>query len=158
MTTALREEVLRLKALYPRATSALMPAFGAAQAEEGHVTEERCREIAELLEVDAAYAYGVLTFYTLYRTRPAGRYVLQLCRTLSCDIAGSEALLAHLRERLAVEPGGTTPDGLFTLLTCECLASCGTGPAMLVNEELHEKLTPERVDALLADLRTRASI
>ncbi len=153
MTDALRAEVERLAASYPAARSALMPAFHAVQAAEGCVSEAACGEVAAILGLDRSYAYGVLTFYTQYRATPAGRFVLQACRTLSCQMAGADDLVGHLRERLGIEPGETTGDGLFTLRTCECLASCGTGPALLVNDELYEHVTPARADEILAELR-----
>lgn len=158
MDDQLRAEVTRLSAAYPVPRSALMPAFHAVQTAEGHVSEEACRAVAEILGVDPAYAFGVLTFYTLYRAAPAGRFVLQACRTLSCQMAGADGLVEHLAARLGIRPGETTPDGLFTLRTCECLASCGTGPALLVNEELHEHVTPKRADELLARLRERLAV
>lgn len=150
MDPALQEELLRIRETYPIPRSALMPAFYAVQAREGYVSEERCRAIAELLEVAPAYAFGVLTFYTQYRTAPPGRHVLQLCRTLSCEMSDSEATLRALESQLGVGAGETTADGAFTLLTCECLASCGSGPALLLDGELHERVTPDRVEALLA--------
>jgi NADH-quinone oxidoreductase subunit E len=158
MDEHLRAEVVRLGEAYPVARSALMPAFHAVQSAEGHVSEDACREIAMLLGVDPPYAYGVLTFYTLYRTAPAGQFVLQACRTLSCEMAGSDALVEHLATRLGIRPGQTTQDGRFTLRTCECLASCGSGPALLVNDELHEHMTPQRADELLAELRVRMAV
>jgi NADH-quinone oxidoreductase subunit E len=89
----------------------------------------------------------------MFDDRPVGKYKLQVCRTLSCELMGARRIIDHLRERLGVEPGQTTEDGLFTLQEVECLASCGTGPMLQCNLKFYENLTLERVDALLEELR-----
>jgi NADH-quinone oxidoreductase subunit E len=152
LSAAARAEVAALGESYAEPTSALMPAFWVAQRELGYVPAEAAREIAEILGVQAGYAAGVLSFYTMYNREPVGKYVLQVCRTLSCSLMGAEGLLHHLEGRLGIGVGDTTLDGRFTLLTAECLASCGTAPAMLINEELYEELTPGRLDEILAGL------
>jgi len=152
LSAAARAEVAALKDSYAEPASALMPAFRVAQRELGHVPAEAARQIAEILGVQAGYAAGVLSFYTMYNRELVGRYVLQVCRTLSCSLMGAEGLLEHIERKLGIKVGETTPDGRFTLLTAECLASCGTAPAMLINEDLHEDLTPVRLDEILAGL------
>ena len=106
--------------------------------------------VAQTLDLPAAQVEGVVSFYTLFKTKPAGRHVIWLCQTLSCDLAGTRRLLGHLERRYSLRPGGTTADGRFTLTMAECLGGCGTGPAMMVNWDYHDRLTPERVDEVLA--------
>jgi NADH-quinone oxidoreductase subunit E len=92
----------------------------------------------------------------MFRTKPVGRYVLQICTGLSCFLAdGGEHLVDYVAQKLSIKDGETTPDGLFTLQTVECLASCGTSPAMRVNDELYEDLTPDKIDRLLDQLAGR---
>jgi NADH-quinone oxidoreductase subunit E len=89
----------------------------------------------------------------MYNLAPVGRNILQVCMTLSCSLMGADALLAHMTKKLAIEPGQTTPDGRFTLRKVECLASCGTGPCLQVNEDVfHELLDFDSVDKLLDSL------
>ena len=95
---------------------------------------------------------GVGTFYTLFNQHRPGKHQVWVCRTLSCALRGSDAILAHCERRLGVGVGQTTPDGKFTLRTAECLASCGTAPMMQVDKTYHENLTPEKVDEILARL------
>jgi len=88
----------------------------------------------------------------MFSQKPQGRYLLQVCKTLPCMLAGSEQLLEHLRNKLGVKPGGTTQDGRFSLITVECLACCDGGPALMINEALHKRVSPEDVDRLLDEL------
>jgi NADH-quinone oxidoreductase subunit E len=138
---------------YPTKQAALLPVLWVAQAQFGWISEEVMQLVAQTLDISPAHVYGVVTFYTMYQRQPVGKYHLQLCRTLSCAMMGGEALLGHLKEKLKIEEGGTTPDGKFTLSLVECLASCGTAPAMRVNETYHENLTVEKVDQVLEKLK-----
>jgi NADH-quinone oxidoreductase subunit E len=94
----------------------------------------------------------VVTFYTLFNQHRPGKHQVWVCRTLSCALRGSDAILAHCERRLGIHTGQTTADGKFTLRTAECLASCGTAPMMQVNKTYYENLTPEKVDEILAGL------
>lgn len=139
---------------YPTKQAALLPVLWVAQEEFGHISPEVMELVARTLDISPAHVYGVVTFYTMYRQKPAGRFHLQVCRTLSCAMMGSEKILACLKERLGIDEGGTTPDGKFTLSTVECLASCGTAPAMMVNEKYFDNLTVEEIDRILESLPT----
>jgi NADH-quinone oxidoreductase E subunit len=139
-------------ARYPDHRSALLPLLHLVQREQGWVSPDAMRWVAERLELTPAMVEGVATFYTMYNTRPVGRHLIQLCRTLSCELRGSLDIRAHLKASLGIGPGESTPDGRFTLVEVECLGACGTAPAMMVGEDYYENLTPERVDAILADL------
>ncbi len=138
----------------PSKRSMLLTALYIAQEQYGHLTEEAITRVADRLDLPVSDVYSMASFYSLYRHRPVGRYVLQVCGGLSCYLAdGAERLADYLKERLEIGVGETTPDGLFTLETVQCLASCGTSPAMRVNDALYENLTPDKVDELLETLR-----
>ncbi len=142
-------EVQRIVARYPQPRGALMPVLHLAQEAHGYLTPEAELWIADRLGLKPAYVHGVTTFYTMYRTGATGKYLLQLCTTVSCMLRGCDRLLDHIKQRLGIEEGETTPDGTFTLVTVECLGSCGTAPMMQVNDDYYEDLDIERVDALL---------
>ncbi len=144
-----------LRARFPAgfASSLVLPCLRRIQEERGYVADGDVEELAAFLGVPAIQIEEVLTFYTQFRRRPVGRWHLQLCRNVSCSMRGGERLLEHLERRLGVRPGETTADGRFTLTTVECLGSCGTAPAMMVNERYVESLSAEAVDALLEELR-----
>jgi NADH-quinone oxidoreductase subunit E len=142
-------EIDAIVARYPDPASALLPVLHIVQREEGWIAPEAEQWIAERLGLAPARVRGVVTFYTMYSTRPLGRHVLQLCRTLSCELRGAPQIREHLERRLGIRPGETSADGAFSLVEVECLGACGTAPAMMINEDYHENLTPERVDAIL---------
>jgi len=153
MNEKLRQSIEEVAARYPERRSALLPALHMAQEEEGCVGNERLREIAELIGVPVSEAYGVQTYYTMFQRKPLGRYHLQVDTNIPAMLAGAEDIVAHLEEALGIEVGQTTEDGLFTLSTVECLASCGTCPVIQVNDRYYERMTPKRTDALLESLR-----
>jgi len=147
------EEILRH---YPTKESAVKTVLWLAQREFGAITPEVERYLGELMGISLARIHGVATFYTMFNKRPVGKYHLQVCHNLPCSLMGAEHLIEHLKRKLGIETGETTPDGLFTLSEVECLGSCGTAPMMMVNETYCENLTPEKVDRLLEELRRRA--
>ncbi|MGH7572602.1 MAG: NADH-quinone oxidoreductase subunit NuoE [Gemmatimonadota bacterium] len=142
-------------ARYPEAQAAMLPVLWVVQEEQGWISIEAMEWVAGRLGCSPATVQSVVRFYTMFDERPVGQYKLQVCRTLSCEIMGARRIIEHLEERLGVEAGETTEDGLFTLQEVECLASCGTGPMMQCNFRFYENLTPERLDALLEELRGR---
>jgi len=132
----------------------LLTALFIAQEQYGYLTQAAVERVATRLGLPVADVYSMATFYSLYRTKPAGRYVLQVCAGLSCHlVGGAERLVDYLQRKLGIAVGETTYDGMFTLETVQCLASCGTSPAMRVNDALYENMTPEKVDELLETLR-----
>ena len=146
-------EIDRLIALYPQRKSALLPCLWVAQREQGFVGRIAMEQIAEKAGVSPAYVAGVVSFYTMYTVKPLGRYVIQVCTTLSCYLRGADRMVDHIRKKLGIEVGETTKDGRFTLLTVECLGSCGTAPMLQLNDDFHESLDPlDRVDRLLEGL------
>lgn len=142
-------------ARYPQPQAAMLPVLWVVQGERGWIPVEAMEWVAARLGCSPATVQSVVRFYTMFDERPVGRYKLQVCRTLSCELMGARRIIDHLRGRLGVEPGETTADGWFTLQVVECLASCGTGPMMQCNLKFYENLTPERIDALLDELRGR---
>ena len=151
-----REEILRARAAYPQPRTAILPALRAAQRDAGYLGQETIAEVAELMELDPNAVYSLVTFYDMLYREPRGKYVLGVCKNIACYLRGADQIIDHLKERLGVELDGTTPDGTFSLRAFECLASCGTAPVILVNnEEYRERLTIEAVDKLLEELRAR---
>lgn len=140
-------------AQYPVKKAALLPCLWIAQEEQGTLTREALEHVAQLLEIPVSHVFGVVSFYSMYQTQPIGKHHIQLCRTLSCELNGAEGILEHFCQQLKIRPGQTTEDGLITLTTVECLASCDTGPMCQINNDYHENLTPDTIDELLAQLR-----
>jgi NADH-quinone oxidoreductase subunit E len=145
-------EVRRLQALYPDGRGALLPVLHMAQDAFGHISLPLEEYIAGLFELSPAHVHEVVTFYTLFFQQPKGRHVVAVCHNLSCHLLGAKTIMDHLRERLGVEPGETTPDGRVTLLAVECLCACEQAPMMQVDDRYEGCLTPERVDTILDGL------
>jgi NADH-quinone oxidoreductase subunit E len=154
MNPALIPEFDRLRKRFPEGfdSSLVLPCLRRIQEERGFVAEEDIDALAAYLGVPRIQIEEVLSFYTQFRREPVGRWHLEVCRNVSCSMRGAERLLGHLQHKLGVEPGETTDDGRFTLKTCECLGSCGTAPVLVVNDEYHENMSVEKVDALLGRL------
>jgi NADH-quinone oxidoreductase subunit E len=141
-----------IRGRYPTARAALLPTLHLAQKEFGWISEDAMRYVAGLLGLEPIKVLEVVTFYTMFLRKPPGKYHLQVCTNISCSLVGGARLYRHLARKLGISSGETTPDGRFTLTEVECLASCGTAPAMQINGRYFENLTPERVDRLLAEL------
>jgi len=151
------KEIEDILSRYPVKRSALIPLLYLAQREHGYVTEPAMKEIAGLLGLTPPQVYETATFYTMLNLRQVGRYHIQVCKSLMCALVGSDTVIRWLKTRLGISPGETTADGLFTLTAVECLAACGTGPMMQINDDYYERLTEEKVDRILTDLRTGGS-
>ncbi len=151
-----RQLILAEAERYPRRRSAFLPALQIAQDEQGWLSPETMREVADLLETDTNALYDLATFYSLLHTEPVGRYVLRVCNGLSCYIRGSDHLIERLCDTLDVRPHGTSADGLWTVEPFECLAACDGAPAVMVNGELYRNVTVERADDLVERLREHA--
>ncbi len=137
---------------YPTKRACLLPALHMIQHKYGWIPMQALAEVAEFLEISPAEALDTASFYEEYWLKPKGRYLIQVCRSLSCELCGSKAITAQLKRRLGIEVGQTTADGKFTLVELECLGSCGTAPVMLVNDVLYEDLRPQDVDEIIAAL------
>lgn len=156
LSPAAKAAIDRLAARYPSRRSASLPALFIAQNELGFVTPRAVAEVAALVDMSAAEVQTLLTFYPMLRRRPAGRYVINVCTTISCQLCGGYEILEHLERRLGIHPGETTPDGAFTLQTWECIAACGGAPAIQVNLEYHERVTTSQLDRLIDELKAKA--
>jgi len=149
-----QKEIADILSRYPVKRSALIPLLYLAQREHGYITEPAMREIAGLLSLTPSQVYETATFYTMLNLKKVGKYHIQVCRSLMCALVGSDTVIRWLKTKLGISPGESTSDGLFTLTAVECLAACGTGPMMQINEDYYERLTEEKVDRILTDLRT----
>ena len=156
LSDEMRNRILESTSKFSDRRSAVLEALYAVQEEHGHVTEEGMEEVARILDVPKSDVAGVATFYTLFFKRPVGKYVLQVCTTLSCSLLGAEHLVDYLSNKLGIEVGETTTDGLFTLLTTQCLGDCGNAPVMMVGDTYYDNLTIEKLDALLEKLKDGA--
>ncbi len=138
---------------YPEKKSAILPVLYMAQKEFGHLSQEAIEYVANLMDIPAARLYGIVTFYTMLNMRPVGRHHLQICRTLPCALRGSERITNHIKNKLGINLGETTPDGKFTLSEVECLASCGTAPVMQINDDYCENLSEEKIEKIFENLK-----
>ena len=153
LSTETRQKIESLKKVYETHQSALIPALHVAQADQGWLSEETQREVAQLLGLTPQSVRQVVTFYTMFHQKPVGRHMIQVCRNLSCSLLGGQRLQKQIQEKLGIEDGETTQDGRFTYVSVECLGSCGTAPVLMVNDRYHENVTPLEVDRLLEELK-----
>jgi NADH-quinone oxidoreductase subunit E len=146
-------ELNQIVARYPVKQAACIPALHLCQKANGNwISDDVIQFVANQLDLSAAHVSGVVSFYSLLNDKPTGAHQLWVCRTLSCALRGSEAILKHCENRLGIRSGETTSDGIVTLRTAECLASCGTAPVLQLDEQYHENLSVERLDELLEGL------
>jgi NADH-quinone oxidoreductase subunit E len=144
-----KQRMRNLASRYPVARSAVMPALYIAQQEEGYITPEALQAVAEAIGLTVDDVESVATFYTMYYQQPPGKKVIKVCTSISCYLRNCDTLVKHLEQRLGIKRGETTADGNYTLMTTECLASCGTAPVLQVNNEFVENVTPEIADDLI---------
>jgi NADH-quinone oxidoreductase subunit E len=149
----------RLRARFPEgfASSLVLPCLRRIQEDRGYVADADIADLAAYLGVPRIQVEEVLSFYGQFRRAPVGRCHIEACRNISCSLLGAERLIDHLSAKLGIEPGETTADGQFSLATVECMASCGTGPMVVVNGKYHESMDAAAVDALIDANRTRAA-
>ncbi len=157
-----KEIVDRIKELsshYPegKQKSALIPVLHVIQ-ETGNLslTIEQMDEVAKHLDITPIEVYEVATFYTMFNLKPVGKYILEVCQTGPCMLNGSDRIIDYIKTKLNINNGETTPDGLFTLKTVECLGACGYAPMMQLGKTYKEFLTPEKIDSILEDCRKNA--
>jgi NADH-quinone oxidoreductase subunit E len=153
-------KVNEIIARYPegKQKSALIPILHLAQDEfDGWLDVPVMDYVAGLLSIESIEVYEVATFYTMFNMRPVGKYVLEVCQTGPCMLRGSDEIIQYIKDKLGINAGETTPDGLFTLKPAECLGACGYAPMMQLGKFYKEHLTKEKVDALLDELRHAAT-
>ena len=148
---SIAEEIL---SRYPVKKSALIPLLHLAQEQSGYVSEDAMQHIAELVEVTPAEVLGTCSFYEMFKREPVGKFLVNICTNISCQLLGAEELLHHAEHTLRIKPGGTTDDGLFTLEDVECLAACTEAPCLQVNYRYVNKVSSADFDKLITDLRT----
>jgi NADH-quinone oxidoreductase E subunit len=153
---AFRTRFDKILTRYPDRQGALLPVLNLAQELRGHVSPETMKEVADLLGLSDAYVRGVATFYTMYNKRPVGRFLIQVCTNISCNLCGGDEVLAAFLEHAGTELGETSHDGMFTVMEVECLAACGFPTAVQINSRYYENVTPEQVPGLLNRLREEA--
>jgi len=142
---------------YPaeRRRSAVLPALYLAQSQQGYITANAIRHVAQLHGITRADVEDVVSYYTMFYSKPVGKFVINVCRTLSCAINGAGRVTEELCAKLALKPGETDPTGTFTLMEVECLGACDRAPVVMVNDAWHECLEPEAATKLVDDLRAR---
>lgn len=153
-------KVQELIARYPegKQKSALLMVLHLAQEEFGGWLDVPVMDyVASLLNLQPIEVYEVATFYTMYNTKPVGKYVFEVCQTGPCMLNGSDAIIAYIEQKLNIKPGETTADGLFTLKLAECLGACGYAPMMQLGKHFREHLTKEKVDQIIEECRAKAN-
>jgi [NiFe] hydrogenase diaphorase moiety large subunit len=150
---ALTTRIEKLVEKYGTAREALLPILQDIQLAHGCVSDYAMQEIARLLDIHPVEVYGVVTFYSFLSVEPKGKNVIRLCQTISCDLAGKDAIIRTLENELGVEFGETTTDKKFTLEFANCIGMCDQGPAMLINEQVFTKMTPMKVVEVLKNFK-----
>ncbi len=146
-------KIEQLRKRYPTSKAMTLPVLWLAQEQFGWISPEVMSYVAGILDVPVSHILGVVTFYTMYNARPVGKYHLQVCTNVSCQLLGAEKLSDHLCRRLNIKLGETTPDEKFTVSEVECLGSCGTAPMMQVNDKYYENLSEQKIDEILSSLK-----
>jgi len=153
------ESIARIRKImvrYPERKSAILPALTVACSQLGNLNPDVYLEISEIIEIPVGEIAEAASFYTMFPKAPVGKYLIQVCHNISCALLGADNLIAYLERKLDIRKGETTPDGMFTLVSVECLGSCTTAPMMQINDDYYENLTREKVDKILQDLRGQA--
>jgi NADH-quinone oxidoreductase subunit E len=153
-------KVKEIIARYPQGKqkSALLPVLHLAQEEfGGWLSAETMDYVASLLQITPIEVYEVATFYSMFNMKPVGKHVFEVCQTGPCMLRGSDNIIDYIKKKLSINVGETTPDGLFTLKTVECLGACGYAPMMQLGKHFREHLTPEKVDEIINECRANAN-
>ncbi len=153
LTPELQTEIKDLMAVYPKPRSAILGALHRVQEELGWLPPEAQAEVAAIFEMPPAEVDSLVTFYYMYFRKPMGRYVVKVCRSISCYLRGSDKLRCHLQDKLGIQRGETTSDGMFSLIEGECLAACDGAPCIQINDRFVENVTPAMADDLLEECR-----
>ena len=154
------QEVQRIISFYPegKQKSAVIPVLHLAQQEfGGWLSADTMDYVATLLKLQPIDVYEVATFYSMYNLKPVGKYMFEVCQTGPCMLNGSDNIIKYIGEKLGIQPGETSTDGMFTLKTVECLGACGYAPLMQLGKNYREHLTKEKVDAIINECRNNAA-
>jgi NADH-quinone oxidoreductase subunit E len=147
------KKIEELKNHYPTTQALMLPVLWMIQEEHGFISADAMKYVAQLLNVPYSHVYGVVSFYTMFHTKPIGRYHIEVCTNISCMLRGSKRIVQHLERKLGVRLGETSSDRKWTLSEVECMGSCGTAPMLAIGEEYHENLTIEKVDKIVEALQ-----
>lgn len=147
-----RERFNKILSRYPEKRAALLPVLAMAQEIRGHLSPETMEEVARALDLSPAYVRGVATFYTMYNKAPVGRYLIQVCTNVCCNLCGADEVFAAFLAHTGTEPGEISEDGRFTVIEAECLGACGFPTVVQINDRYYENVTPDDVPAILASL------
>ncbi len=150
----LRKELVGLADRFGRSRSALLPILQEVQRRHYHISQFAMQVVADLLDIHPVEVQSVVSFYSFLDETPQGQYVIRLCRTITCEMAGKDHVARQLENDLGVRFGQTTPDGKFSLGWANCLGMCDQGPAMLVNEDVYTSVTPDRIHGILEKCRS----
>lgn len=149
------ENLKKLEAIrghYPDSKAALLPALWIAQEQEGWISREMMRYLGDLLGVSYAHVLGVVTFYTMFIDKPQGKYHIEVCTNVSCLLRGSDTIVDTVRKCTGAKPGETSADGKFTVSEVECMGACGGAPMIAIGDEYYERLTADKLEAILKTL------
>ncbi len=150
-----KERLDKILTRYPNRRAALLPALSLAQEIRGHVSPETMDRVAELLDLSPAYVRGVATFYTMYNKRPVGRFLVQVCTNISCNLCGADEVVEAFLRYTDTELGDTSEDGNFTVIEAECLAACGFPTCVQINSRYYENVTPTEVPKIIEHLKAK---
>jgi NADH-quinone oxidoreductase subunit E len=153
LTEESRKRLKALEGVFPDKQSIVLPILHIIYDQFHYLDKRAIQEASEFTGVPSVYFEEAASFYTMFPLKPVGKFLIQVCQNISCTLMGAEALVSYLEEKLSIKVGETTADGLFTLVTVECLGSCGTAPVMQINDEYYENLTRAKVDAILDKLK-----
>ncbi|PLX06472.1 MAG: NADH-quinone oxidoreductase subunit NuoE [Marinilabiliales bacterium] len=134
---------------------ALMPILQGIVADKNYITEDELLEVAKALDLSGAEVFGTATFYTFLEVKPLGKYVIRVCKTISCHMSGKDEIIHTLENTLGIKLGETTPDKKFTLKQANCMGWCHKGPVMLINDEVYPELTPEKAIAIIQEYSSK---
>ncbi len=149
----INETIRELADKYGRSYESLLPILQRIYENNHELPIEAMAEVARELDISAAHVYGTATFYSFLDSGKSGKYIIRLCKTITCMMHGKNIILQELEDALKIKPGQTTPDGLFTLMETNCLGQCHKGPAMLINDTPHTDLTPEKVREIINEYK-----
>jgi NADH-quinone oxidoreductase E subunit len=145
----IKEETLKILENYPKEKDRLIGVLNDVQERFGYVPREAQEEISKYLGLSLAEIYGVITFYSRFTLEPKGKYKISVCLGTACFVKGSQAILDRVKERLKIEPGKTTPDGMFSLDDVRCVGACGLAPVFMINDEVYGNATVKQLDEVI---------
>ena len=151
----IQDLVSELTQKYGKKRAALIPILQGVISKERSLSEDAMTEVAKALDISSAEVFGTASFYSFLDTEPRGKYIIRVCKTIVCDMHGKEEIISTLEKCLGIKEGETTSDGKFSLLTTNCLGWCANGPAMLINDDVHADLTPNKVREIIKSYKLK---